>query len=88
MDESNQKRIHEVVAKFLYYAGAIDPAILISMKYLAEVQTKPTIETEKQITQFFNYSASHPESVIEYRRNGMILHIYSDASYKLPCRLS
>ena len=28
-----------------------------------------------------NYITTHPDTVIEYRRSGMILHIYLDASY-------
>ena len=48
---------------------------------LAAVQTKPKIETAKQITQFLNYSATHPDAVIEYRRSVMIIHIYLDAYY-------
>ena len=32
-------------------------------------------------TQFLNYSATHPDAITEYRKSGMILHIYSDASY-------
>ena len=51
------------------------------LKSLAEVQTKPKIETVKQITQFLNYSATHPDSITEYRKSGMIIHIYSDAFY-------
>ena len=81
MDEHNQKRLQKIVGKFLYYARAIDPTMLMALKSLAAVQTKPTIENAKQITQFINYSATHPDSITEYRKSGMILHIYSDASY-------
>ena len=55
--------------------------MLMALKSLAAVQTKPKIETAKQITQFLNYSATHPDAVTEYRKSGMILHIYLDASY-------
>ena len=79
MDENNQKRLLKIIGKFLYYARSIDPTILMVLKSLAEVQTKPTIETVKQITQFINYSATHPDSITEYRKSGMIIHIYSDA---------
>ena len=48
---------------------------------LAAVQTKPTIETARQVTQFLNYSMTHPDAVTEYRRSGMIIRIYLDASY-------
>ena len=48
---------------------------------LAEVQTKPTIDTTKQITKILNYSGTHPDAVTEYRRSGIILHVYLDVSY-------
>ena len=81
LDEKNQKILQKIVSKFLYYARAIDSTMLMSLNSLAAVQTKPKIETTKQITQFINYSATHPDAIIEYRKSGMILHIYSDASY-------
>ena len=48
---------------------------------MASVQTKPKIETAKQITQFLNYSTTHPDTVTEYIRNGIIIHICSDTYY-------
>ena len=59
MDGTNQKRHWKIVGKFLYYDRAMDPTILMSLNSLATVQTKPTIETSKHITQFLNCSSSH-----------------------------
>ena len=81
LDESNQKGIQKIVGKFLYYARSIDPKIIMALNSLAAVQTKPTIETAKQISQFLNFSASYPDAVTAYRRRGMILHIYLDVSH-------
>ena len=53
-DEHNQKRLHKIVVKFLYYARAIFPTMLLALNSLVVVQTKPKIETEKQTTQFLN----------------------------------
>ena len=53
----------------------------MALNSLTEAHTKPTIDTAKQITQFLNYSATHPDAITEYIKSGMILHIYSDASY-------
>ena len=53
----------------------------MALNSLAAVQTKPTIETAKQITQFLNYSVSHPDAVTECSRSVIILNIYLDASY-------
>ena len=55
--------------------------MLMDLKSLAAVQTKPTIDTTKQITQFLNYSATHLDAITEYRKIGIIIHIYSNASY-------
>ena len=81
LHENNQKQLQKIVGKFLYYAGAIDLTILMTLTSLEEVQTKPTIETAKQIIQFSNYSATHPDAVTEYIRSRIIFHIYFDASY-------
>ena len=65
----------------MYYSRATDPTMLMALNSLEQVQINPTTETTKYITQFLNYSTSHPYSVTEYRRSRMILHIYLDASY-------
>ena len=80
-DENNQKRLQKSVWKFLYYDRAIDPKMLMALNYLATVQKNPTIEAAKQITHFLNYSATHTDAITEYRKSGMIIHIYYDASY-------
>ena len=55
--------------------------MLIALKSLAAVQTKSKIENAKQINQFIDYSTTNPDTITEYMKSGMILHIYSDASY-------
>ena len=80
LNENNQKILQKIVGGFLYYAREVGPTMLMALNSLAAVQTKPTIKNVKQITQFLNYSATYPEAVTEYRRSGMVLHIYLDAS--------
>ena len=48
LDENNQKRLQKIVGKFLYYARAIDPTILMALNSLSAVQTKPKIGTAKK----------------------------------------
>ena len=81
MDEYNHKRPHKIVVKFLYYARSIDPTMLMSLNSLEAVQTNPKIKNAKQSTHCLNYSATHPDTITEYRKSGMILHIFYDASY-------
>ena len=75
-----KKGPNKIVAKFLYFYRAIHPTILMALNSLATLQTNPTIETAKQITQFISYSMTHPDAVTEPRISGMIIHIYLDAS--------
>ena len=75
LDENDKKILQKFLGKFLYYARAIYPTMLMAINSLAAVQTNPTIETAKK-TQFLNYSATHPDAVIERRKSGMIVHIY------------
>ena len=63
LDENNQKIPQKFVGKFLYYAGAIDPTMLMAINSLMAIQKKPIIETTKQITRFLNYRAIHPDVV-------------------------
>ena len=42
--------------------------MLMALNSLEVVKTNPTIETAKQITQFLNYSATHLDTITEYRK--------------------
>ena len=59
------KRLQKVFGKFLYFAGSVDPTMMIALKSLAVVQTNPTIKTAKQVTQLSNYSAIYIDAVTE-----------------------
>ena len=48
MDGYKQKRLQKIVGKFLYYAIAIDPTMLVALNTLTAVQTKPTVLTAKK----------------------------------------
>ena len=81
LDEYNQKIIQKILVKSLYYARAIYPAMLMALNSLVAVQTKPKIETAKQITQFLNYSATHPDAITELQKN------HNDSTHILWCIL-
>ena len=80
LDCNNKRRLQKIAGKFIYYSRAVDPTMLMALNSLSVMQKKPTIVTVKQVTRFLNYSATHPDTVKEYRTSGIILHIYSDAS--------
>ena len=55
--------------------------MLMALNSLVSVHETTITETAKQTTKLLNYNASHIDAVKEYRRSGMIIHIYSDAFY-------
>jgi hypothetical protein len=57
--------IQKVTGSILYYARAVDPAVLMSLNDIA----------------MEDYLATHPDATIRYHVSDMILHIHSDASY-------
>ena len=62
LDENSHKRLQKIVGKFLYYARSIGPTMLMALNSLLEVQINPKIDTEKQISPFLNYIATHPDA--------------------------
>jgi hypothetical protein len=55
--------------------------MLMALNSLASQQKKGTEHVAKQITQFLNYYATHPNASITFHKNNMVLHFSSDASY-------
>jgi len=80
LDEKGIKRLQEIVCVLLYYARAIDCAMLPALGSLAAAQSKVTETTAKACTKLLNYAATHPDAVVRYHKSGMILQIHSDAS--------
>jgi hypothetical protein len=73
--------IQKVTGSVLYYAGAVDPTVLMPLNDIATEQTKATEKTQAATNQLLDYLATHPDATIRYHASGMILHIHSDASY-------
>jgi hypothetical protein len=65
----------------LYYARAVDPAVLMPLNDIATEQTKVTAKTQAATNQILDYVATHPDATIGYHASDMVLHIHSDASY-------
>jgi len=78
---NRKKRIERIVGAFLYYARTIDTTISKSLNTLSTQQSNPTETTEKDINQFPQYCATHPNAKIRYHVSEMLLKIHSDASY-------
>jgi hypothetical protein len=81
LDEAGKKRVQKNVGSFLYYAGAVDPTILMVLSEISPQQAAPTENTMKRVNQFLDYMWTHSDAIIRYRASDMILNVHSDASY-------
>ena len=55
--------------------------MLAALGTIASVQAKKTEGTTQAVTQLLNYSATHPEAIVQYKASDMQLPVHSDASY-------
>ena len=60
---------------------AVDFTILPFLNTISERKSSTTKNTEAAITNFLDYAATNPSTIIQYKASDMILHIDSDASY-------
>jgi hypothetical protein len=81
LDSKETKLIQEILGTLLYYARAVDSTMLATIRTIATQQASATKQTMKAIVQLLNYCATHPDAVVRYSANDMVLHVESDASY-------
>ncbi len=81
LDAKGIKRVQKIVGSILYYARAVDMAVLMALSTIAVDQTKATERTMEQCTQLLDYLAHHAEAKVRFRASDMTLNIHSDASY-------
>ena len=81
LSPSGKTRVQQIVGTFLFYARAIDNTMLPALNALSASQSKPTASTNKDIIQFLDYAATHPDATIRYHGSDMVLHVHSDASF-------
>jgi hypothetical protein len=75
------KRIQQIVGTMLYYARAVDNTMLVTLGSLASHQSTATELTNKDVTQFLDYCATHPLAILRFHASDMRLKIHSDAGY-------
>ncbi len=80
LDAAGKKRIQQIVGSFLFYAGAVNPTILMALSAIF-AQNALTEETLMHVNQFLDYIWIHLDAKIHYRASDMILNVHSDASY-------
>jgi hypothetical protein len=66
LDEAQKKCVQQIVGSFLYYAGAVNPTILMTLSEIALQQATPTENTMKRVNQFLDYMWTHPDAIIRY----------------------
>ena len=74
-------RIQQIVGYYLYYGRAIDSTQLIALGTIGTAMSKATENTNKAVTHFLDYVATHPEATVRFYKSDMVLRIDSDASY-------
>ena len=65
----------------LNYSRALDDTILIALKSIGNMQSKPTQATKVKVHYLLDYLSTHPTFVVSYKVSDMILQVDSDASY-------
>ena len=74
--------VQELVGTFLWYGRAIDGTMLAALSSFGAAAGQGDITTIKRnVTQFLNYAATHPDAKIVYTASEMNLWAHSDASY-------
>ena len=62
IDKKRKKCVQQVIGTYLYYGCAVDKTILCSLSEIAGQQGSPIEKSMKQVDQFLNYMATHPEA--------------------------
>ena len=75
------RHIQDVVGTLLYYARAVNPTLLATLRKIASRQSAATEEVATMIKQLLEYVATHSNTGIRYVASDMILNLHSDASY-------
>jgi hypothetical protein len=81
LSDKDVNKLQQLTGTLLYYARAVDPALIMPINVLASEQSNATEVTADKVIKLLNYCNTHPETKIRYHASDMILHIHSDASY-------
>jgi hypothetical protein len=81
LSDKDVNKLQQLTGTLLYYAGAVDPTLIMPINVLASEQSNVTEITADKVIKLLNYCKTHPETKIRYHASEMILHIHSDASY-------
>ena len=71
--------VQQIVSTLLYYAIAIDPAILVALVPISSLQSKATKQTYDATLRLLKYADSNPDATIQYTASNMIIYVHSTA---------
>jgi hypothetical protein len=74
-------KLQQLTGTLLYYARAVDPALIMIINVLASEQSNTIDVTANKVIKLLNYCNTHPETKIPYHASAMVLHLHSDAYY-------
>jgi hypothetical protein len=81
LSDKDVNKLQQLTGTLLYYARAVDPALIMPINVLASEKSKATEVTANKVIKLLKYCNTHPETKIRYHSSDMILHIHSDALY-------
>ncbi len=86
LDAKGIKCAQKIVGSILYYAQAVNMAVLMALSYIVVKQMKATEKTMEQCTQLLDYLLGHAGAKVRFPASDMILNIHSDVSYLLEAK--
>jgi len=81
VNEKRRKQVQQIVGSILWYARAVNLAVLMALSTTAGEQANATKKTERTVEQLLVYLSTHPDATIRYQASDMVLNIHSDALY-------
>ena len=82
LNRSKNKRVQQLVGTLLFYARAVDSALLVALGAISASISPGTVKTMQAVDQVFDYCSMHAGTTIKYRASNIILRIHTDASYQ------
>ena len=74
--------VQHIVGPLIHYGRAVNNTMIFALSYIVAAQTKSTNKTALALNKFLNYAYTHTNATLRYVASDIILHIYSDSSYK------
>eukprot|EP00957_Ditylum_brightwellii_P030524 2311945-Ditylum_brightwellii.AAC.1 len=59
----------------------VDLTLLPALNVISAQQSKPIVQTVKELDYFLNYMWTYPNAAVHFYASDMVLHIHSNAAY-------